>query len=256
LIDPRAVVDPQARLDEGVEVGPFCIIGPGVEIGAGSVIGPHVVIRGPTRMGRDNRVYQFASIGDDPQDKKYAGEPTRLEIGDGNVFREFCTINRGTAQDQGLTRIGSHNWIMAYVHIAHDCNIGDHTIFANGASLAGHVDVEDYAILGGFTLVHQFCRVGSHSFSAMGSVVAKDIPPFVMVAGHPAAPHGINGEGLKRRGFTSDSIRSIRRAYKVLYRSGLTLNSAREQIGRMVLQSPEIRPLHEFLAGGQRGILR
>jgi len=256
LIDPRAIVDPAAQLDSSVEVGPFSIIGPGVEIAAGTVVGPHVVIRGPTRIGRDNRIYQFASIGDDPQDKKYAGEPTRLEIGDRNVIREYCTINRGTVQDQGVTRVGNDNWIMAYVHIAHDCNVGDHTIFANGASLAGHVDVHDYAILGGFTLVHQFCRVGAHSFSAMGSAVAKDIPPYVMVSGQPAEPHGINAEGLKRRGFSPDGIQAIRRAYKTLYRSGLTLEEARQRLAEMARTAPEVAPLHEFLGGGRRGILR
>lgn len=256
MIDPRAIVDPGARLAPDVRVGAFSVIGPGVEIDSGTEIGPHVVIKGPTRIGSDNRFYQFASIGDDPQDKKYAGEPTRLEIGDRNVIREYCTINRGTVQDQGVTRIGDDNWIMAYVHIAHDCVIGNQTIFANGASLAGHVNIGDFVILGGFTLVHQFCSLGPHCFTAMGSAIAKDVPPYVTVSGQPAKPHGINAEGLKRRGFSPEAVQAIRRAYKLLYRSGLQFDEARQQIAAMADQHAELVLLRDFLAGTSRGVVR
>jgi UDP-N-acetylglucosamine acyltransferase len=256
LIDSRAIIDPAAELDEDVTVGPFAVVGPGVEIGAGTSIGPHAVVSGPTRIGRGNKIYQFASVGDDPQDKKYAGEPTRLEIGDRNVIREYCTINRGTAQDVGVTRVGDDNWIMAYVHIAHDCQVCDHTIFANGASLAGHVLVDDYAILGGFTLVHQFCRIGAHAFTAMGSGIAKDVPPYVMVSGNPARPHGLNLEGLGRRGFSADALREIRRAYKVLYRSNLKLEAARERIAQMAESCEELVVWREFLEQSHRSVVR
>ena len=256
MIDPRAIVDPGARLAADVDVGPYSVIGPGVEIGAGTVVGPHVVIRGPTRIGRDNHIFQFASIGDAPQDKKYAGEPTRLEIGDRNVIREYCTINRGTAQGGGLTSIGDDNWLMAYVHIAHDCAIGNQTIFANGASLAGHVNIGDYAILGGFTLVHQFCSLGAHCFTGMGSAIAKDVPPYVTVSGQPAQPHGINAEGLKRRGFSPSDVQAIRRAYKVLYRSGLKLTEAQQRIAAMVDEHAELATLRDFLARSKRGVVR
>jgi UDP-N-acetylglucosamine acyltransferase len=256
LIDSRAIVDPSARLADGVSVGPYAIIGPEVEIGAGSRIGPHVVIEGPTRIGNDNKIYAFAAIGGDPQDKKYAGEATRLEIGDRNVIREYCTISRGTVQDEGLTRIGDDNWIMAYVHIAHDCRIGDNTIFANSASLAGHVVVEDHVILGGFTLVHQFCKIGAHSFTAMNSVISKDVPPFIMVSGHMAEPHGLNTEGLKRRGFSSDTLLALRRAYKTLYRSGLTLEQAIAQLEAAPEGDPAVGQLVAFLLGVSRGIVR
>ena len=256
MIDPRAIVDPGARLAPDVDVGPYSVIGPGVEIGAGTVVGPHVVIRGPTRIGRDNHIFQFASIGDAPQDKKYAGEPTRLEIGDRNVIREYCTINRGTAQGGGLTSIGDDNWLMAYVHIAHDCEIGNQTIFANGASLAGHVNIGDYAILGGFTLVHQFCSLGAHSFTGMGSAIAKDVPPYVTVSGQPAQPHGINAEGLKRRGFSPSDVQAIRRAYKVLYRSGLKFAEAQQRIAAMVEEHAELATLRDFLARSKRGVVR
>jgi len=256
VIDKRAVIDARARIAEDVTIGAFAVIGPEVEIGAGTWIGPHVVIQGPTRIGRDNRIYQFASIGDAPQDKKYGGEPTRLEIGDRNVIREFCTINRGTAQDAGVTRLGDDNWIMAYVHIAHDCHIGDRTIFANAASLAGHVQVEDDAILGGFTIVHQFSRIGAHSFCSMGSVVKQDVPPYITVAGHPAEPRGVNAEGLRRRHFDSDQIQAIRRAYKLIYKSGLRLQEALAQISAMAETHPELRPLVRFISESQRGIIR
>ncbi|MFP5505621.1 MAG: acyl-ACP--UDP-N-acetylglucosamine O-acyltransferase [Gammaproteobacteria bacterium] len=256
MIDPRAVVDPKAELAEGVSVGPYAVIGPDVQIGAGTTIGPHTVINGPTRIGRDNRIFQFASIGDAPQDKKYAGEPTRLEIGDGNTIREFVTINRGTVQDEGVTRIGDDNWIMAYVHIAHDCRIGNHTIFANNASLAGHVRVEDYVILGGFTLVHQFCALGRHSFTAFSTGIAKDVPPYVMVSGHSAQPHGLNTEGLKRRGFSADTIARLKQAYKTLYRSKLTLQEAIEALRAQAADCAEVGVMVEFLERQTRGIVR
>ncbi len=255
-IDPRAVVDPSARLAPGVSVGAYTIIGADVEIGAGTTIGSHVVIKGPTAIGEENRLYPFSSIGDDPQDKKYGGEQTRLEIGDRNVIREYCTINRGTEQGGGVTRIGNDNWIMAYVHIAHDCLIANHTIFANNASLAGHVKVDDYAVLGGFTLVHQFCAIGAHSFSGMGSTLSKDLPPYVRASGNPAVPRGLNSEGLKRRGFSAESIQTLRRAYRVLYRSGLGLEEAIRQLRSMAQQHQEVAVLVEFLDRSQRSILR
>ncbi len=239
-----------------MSVGPFSVIGPGVEIGAGTSIGPHVVIRGPTTIGRDNRIYQFASVGDDPQDKKYAGEPTRLEIGDRNVIREYCTINRGTAQDRGVTRVGDDNWIMAYVHIAHDCVIGNETVFANCASLAGHVHIDDYVILGGFTLVHQFCSLGAHSFTAMGAHIAKDVPPYITVDGQPAEPRGINAEGLKRRGFSPAAVQAVRRAYKTLYRSGLGFAEAQQRIAEMSEEHTELEILRDFLGDSRRGVVR
>ncbi|MBZ0071625.1 MAG: acyl-ACP--UDP-N-acetylglucosamine O-acyltransferase [Thiohalobacteraceae bacterium] len=256
MIDPRAVVDPKAELAEDVSIGPYAVIGPDVEIGAGTTIGPHAVINGPTRIGRDNRIFQFVSLGDAPQDKKYAGEPTRLEIGDGNTIREFVTINRGTVQDQGVTRIGDDNWIMAYVHIAHDCVIGSHTVFANNASLAGHVRIEDYVILGGFTLVHQFCALGEHSFTAFSTGIAKDVPPYVMVSGYSAQPHGLNTEGLKRRGFDADAIRTLKQAYKTLYRSKLTLQEAIEALRVQAADCREVGIMVEFLEKRQRGIVR
>ena len=255
MIHPQAIIDPSAKLADGVSVGPFSVIGADVEIGEGSSIAAHVVIEGPTRIGRDNRIYAFAAIGGDPQDKKYAGEATTLEIGDRNVIREYCTISRGTVQDGGVTRIGDDNWIMAYVHIAHDCQIGNQTIFANSASLAGHVTVEDHVILGGFTLLHQFCKVGAHSFTGMNSVISKDVPPFIMVSGHMAKPHGLNSEGLKRRGFSPETLSLLRKAYKTLYRSGLTLEQAIEQIQRLGTD-PEITAMVTFLKGVTRGIVR
>ncbi|MET0067999.1 MAG: acyl-ACP--UDP-N-acetylglucosamine O-acyltransferase [Candidatus Thiodiazotropha sp.] len=256
MIDSRAVIDPDAQLAEDVSVGPFSVIGPGVEIGSGTVVGPHVVIKGPTRIGRDNRIYQFASVGEDPQDKKYAGEPTRLEIGDRNVIREFTTLHRGTVQDQGVTQIGNDNLLMAYIHVAHDCVLGNHVIMANAASLGGHVQIQDHAILGGFSKVHQFCRIGAHSFSGMGAAINMDLPPYVMVAGQPTKPHGINREGLSRRGFSKDAIQQIKRAYKVLYHSGQRLEEAREVIGSMCRETPELQLMHDFLAHSGRGILR
>lgn len=256
MIDSRAAVDPAARIAPGVIVGPFSVIGPDVEIDAGTWIGPHVVIRGPTKIGKDNKIYQFASIGDAPQDKKYDNEPTRLEIGDRNVIREGCTINRGTVQDRGVTSIGDDNWIMAYVHIAHDCEVGNHAIFANNASLAGHVRVEDYAILGGFTLVHQFCAIGAHAFSGMGSSIAKDVPPYVMVSGSPAHPHGLNTEGLKRRGFSEAALSGLKKAYKTLYRAKLPFDAALSEIQSMADECPELKPMCAFLERQTRGIIR
>lgn len=256
MIDARAIIDPTALIADGVSIGPFSVIGAGVEIGANTWVGPHVVINGPTRIGRDNKIYQFSSLGEAPQDKKYAGEPTRLEIGDRNLIREYCTINRGTVQGGGVTRIGDDNWIMAYVHIAHDCHIGDHTIFSNCASLAGHVSVDDYAILSGFTIIHQFCAIGSHSFCAMGSVISKDVPPFVMVSGHMAKPHGINSEGLKRRGFSIESLRALREAYKLVYKSKLTLSQAIKRLKEMPNYGTEIGTLVTFLEKVTRGIVR
>jgi UDP-N-acetylglucosamine acyltransferase len=255
-IHPTAIVHPGARLAEGVQVGPYSIIGEHVEIGEGTTVGPHVVIEGHTRIGRNNRIYQFCSIGSDPQDKKYANEPTRLEIGDGNTIREFCSFSTGTVQDGGLTRVGNDNWIMAYVHVAHDCSVGNNTIFANNATLAGHVSVGDWAILGGFTGVHQFVRVGAHSFCGVGTVLLQDLPPFVTVSGNPSAPHGINSEGLKRRGFTSEGIMAIKRAYKTLYRNGLTLDEARKQIAEAALEQPELQQFSDFIAESGRGIVR
>lgn len=256
MIDARAVIAPDAKIGDGVTVGPYTVIGSEVEIGAGTWIGPHVVIAGPTRIGRDNKIFQFASLGEAPQDKKYAGEKTRLEIGDRNAIREYCTINRGTVQGGGVTRIGNDNWIMAYVHIAHDCLVGDQTIFANSASLAGHVTVGDHAILGGFTLVHQFCMIGAHCFCGMGSVISMDVPPYVMVSGNPAKPHGINSEGLKRRGFSGEALRALREAYKLIYKSNLTLNEARERIAARVNECPDLVLLTRFLEQSQRGIVR
>lgn len=256
MIDSRAAVDPAAELAEDVSVGPFAVVGGQVRIGAGTEVGAHAVIQGPTRIGRDNRIHAFASVGTDPQDKKYAGENSRLEIGDGNTIREFVTINRGTAGGGGVTRIGDDNWIMAYVHIAHDCLIGSHTVFANNATLAGHVTVLDHAILGGFTLVHQFCRLGAHCFTAMGSAINRDVPPFVMVAGHMATPRGINTEGLRRRGFGSERLAAIRRAYKTLYRSGLRLEQARERLRDEGRDNPDINELASFIMDSQRSIVR
>ncbi len=254
LIHPTAVIDPSAELDTGVQVGPYAVIDANVKIGRDSWIGPHAVLRGPTEIGRENRIFQFASIGEDPQDKKYRGERTQLCIGDRNQIREFVTIHRGTVQDQGVTRIGDDNLIMAYCHVAHDCRIGNQVIMANAASLAGHVQIEDWAILGGFTIVHQFCRVGAHSFSAMGSVVAQDIPPFVLISGHPAEAHGINTEGLRRRGFPQETIAQLKQAYRLLYKSGLRLDQAIAAIRQ--LGDPKAHLLADFLSQSTRGFVR
>jgi len=255
-IHPTAIVEPGARLGDNVEIGAYSLIGPDVEIGAGSRIGPHCVITGHTRLGRNNRVFQFCSLGAAPQDKKYADEPTRLEIGDDNTIREFCTFNLGTAQDTGVTRIGHRNWIMAYVHIAHDCLVGNDTVFANNATLAGHVTVGDFAILGGFTGVHQFCRIGAHCMIGIAAVIRQDVPPFLTVAGNPAAPFGINSEGLKRRGYDSTALATLKRAYKTLYKSGLSLAEAQAVIAAEAQSQEALHPLADFLAVPGRGILR
>lgn len=253
---PTALIHPNAKLADDVRVGAYSIIGEHVEIGAGTTIGPHVVITGHTRIGENNQIFQFCSLGEVPQDKKYAGEPTRLEIGNNNVIRECCTFNIGTVQDVGVTRMGNDNWVMAYVHVAHDCQVGNNVIFANSTQLAGHVVIDDYAILGGFTGVHQFCQIGAHVMTAVGTVLLHDIPPYVKVSGSPAAPHGINSEGLKRRGFSSASVMGIKRAYKTLYRSGLTLEEAKLSIGEQLAEHPELQILADFLNRSQRGIVR
>ena len=255
-IHPSAIIDPKAELDSSVEVGAYSVIGAGVKVDANTRIGSHVVLKGPTSIGKNNQIFQFSSLGEAPQDKKYAGEPTTLEIGDNNTIREFCTFNRGTVQDKGATKIGNDNWIMAYVHIAHDCQIGNYTIMANNSSLAGHVDIHDYAILGGFTLIHQFCKVGAHVITAVNSVVFKDIPPYVTASGYDANPHGINAEGLKRRGFSPETIMQIKRAYKVLYRNSLTLEEAKLELAEMQKSCTEIKVLTDFLTHANRGIIR
>jgi len=255
-IHPSAIVHAGAELAEGVEVGAYSIIGPQVRIGQGTVIAAHVVIEGRTTLGSGNRILQFASVGAIPQDKKYAGEPTALEIGNGNTIREFCTINIGTAQDAGVTRIGNDNWIMAYVHIAHDCQVGNDVTFSNSAQLAGHVRIADHAVLGGFVGVHQFCRIGEHAMIAAGSVVLQDVPPYVTAAGFPAKPHGTNNEGLRRRGFTAEDLSVIKRAYKTLYRSQLSLDEARSRIAEDALASPALLTLAAFLQVQGRGIIR
>ncbi|HTN34084.1 MAG TPA: acyl-ACP--UDP-N-acetylglucosamine O-acyltransferase [Marinobacter sp.] len=255
-IHPQAIVDSSARLADGVTVGPWSYIGPGVEIGEGTEVLSHVVIKGPTTIGRNNRIFQFSSIGEECQDKKYAGEPTKLIIGDNNVIRESCTVHRGTIQDRGETRIGNDNLLMAYVHVAHDCVVGNSTILANCATLAGHVNIGDFSILGGGTMVHQFCNIGMHSMAAGGSIVLKDIPAYIMASGQSAEPHGINVEGLKRRGFSKGALLSLRRAYKVIYRQGLTIEQAVEELENTFGDIPEVRPLIDSLRGTRRGIIR
>jgi UDP-N-acetylglucosamine acyltransferase len=255
-IHPTAVIEAGANLAGDVDVGPYAVIGAHVEIGERCRIGAHTVITGHTRLGAGNVIYHFASIGEAPQDKKYGGEPTRLEIGENNTIREFCTINRGTVQDAGVTRIGSENWIMAYVHIAHDCQIGSRTVFANNAQLAGHVRVGDYATLGGFTVVHQFCRIGAHSITGMGTIVLQDIPPYVTASANPARPYGINTEGLRRRGFSPEALAALKRSYKALYRSGLSVAEARAELEREALAQPEVRLLADFVAEPGRGLIR
>jgi UDP-N-acetylglucosamine acyltransferase len=254
VIHSTAIIDPAAQLGRNVEIGPYSIIGADVVIGDDCIIGPHVVLRGPTVLGRNNRIFQFASVGEDCQDKKFKGEPTQLLIGDNNIIREFVTIHRGTTQDQGITRIGSDNLLMAYVHVAHDCVVGDHVILANNTTLAGHVHVGDWAILGGFTGVHQFCHIGAHAFTAVNSVVVQDIPPYIMAQGHNAVPRTINSEGLKRRGFSAEQISIIKRAFKILYRQGHTVSEAVEKMNE--LQAAELQPLIDFVQQSARGIIR
>jgi len=255
-VHPSAIVDPRARLARGVTVGPYSVIGPQVEVGEGTWIGAHVVLDGRMRIGRDNRIFHFASLGAPPQDKKYQGEETAVEIGERNTLREYVTINRGTALDLGVTRLGDDNWVMAYVHFAHDVQIGSHTIFANACQLAGHVTVGDWAIFGATTLVHQFVHIGAHAFTGMGTYLPQDLPPFVTAAGNMARPYGVNGEGLKRRGFTPEDIAALKRAYRTLYRSGLALAEARAQLEAQVSECRHVRELVEFLDRSKRGIIR
>jgi UDP-N-acetylglucosamine acyltransferase len=259
-IHATAIVDPKAELDSSVEVGPYSIIGPHVRIDAGTVVGPHVVIEGHTTIGKNNKFFQFGSIGAAPQDKKWAGEPTRLEVGDRNTVREFCTFNLGTVQDKGVTRLGNDNWISAYVHLAHDCQVGSNTIFSNNAQLAGHVEVGDFAILSGYAGVHQFCKIGAHAFVGMYTSLTQDVPPYVLVSGNPAGARGVNLEGLKRRGFTRPQLDAIRNAYKLVYRSNLTLEEAKAELAKLQAQAPDaaaqVGAMLDFLGSASRGIVR
>jgi len=256
MIHATAIISDKAKIADGVEVGPYSVIGDHVEIGSGTTIDSHVVINGPTTIGNDNHIYQFASIGDDPQDKKYRGEPTRLVVGDRNTIREFCTISRGTTQDTGVTVIGDDNWIMAYCHIAHDCVVGNQTILANNTTLAGHVHLGDWVICGGFSGVHQFCKVGAHAFLGMYAGANRDVPAYTLVSEQPAIPKGINSEGLKRRGFSTEQIRNIKNAYRLVYRKGLKLDEAIAQIEALVTAQPELLLFLESLRSSERGIVR
>lgn len=255
-IHSTAIVSAEAELDGSVSVGPYAVIGPGVRIGAGTTIGSHALLKGPATIGCDNRIFGFAVIGEDPQDKKYGGEATRLEIGDRNTFREFCTVHRGTAQDKGVTRIGNDNWIMAYVHIAHDCIVANDVICSNNTTLAGHVEVGDYVICSGFSAIHQFCRLGAHSFLGGFAAITRDVPPYVMVGGQPTGPHGINTEGLKRRGFDAAQLRNLKDAYRILYREGLQLAEARDRIAALAESQPELRVLVAFIDSSERSLIR
>ncbi|WP_396589045.1 acyl-ACP--UDP-N-acetylglucosamine O-acyltransferase [Bermanella sp. R86510] len=256
MIDSSAVIDPSAQIADDVKIGPFCVIGADVIIEEGTVLASHVVVKGPTRIGKHNKIFQFCSIGEDCQDKKFAGEPTRLEIGDHNIFREACTVHRGTVQDNSLTKIGSHNLFMVNVHIAHDVIVGDNCILANDTNIAGHVHIGDYAILGGASQVHQFVKIGSHSMCGTGSIVLKDVPAYVMANGNSAKPHGINVEGLKRRGFDKTDIRTLRLAYKSIYRKSLTIDEAMLEIKAMVADSSAVQALIDSLNSSTRGIIR
>ncbi len=256
MIDSRAVISPQAQLAADVQIGPFTVIGADVVIGPGTWVGPHAVILGPTRIGAGNKIFQFASLGDAPQDKKYKGEPTRLEIGDRNVFRESVTVNRGTVHDEGVTRIGNDNLLMAYSHVAHDCRLGDQIIMANCATLGGHVQIGDWVTLGGLSAVHQYTKLGEHCFIAHNAAVTRDVPPYVMAVGRPAVPHSVNSVGLQRRGFTPEQIRNIRRAYRLLYRSGLKLKAALQELEKAAVTQTEIRPFVEFIKRSERSIIR
>ena len=255
-IHPTAQVAPGAELDDGVEVGAYAVIGPDVRVGANTRVGPHAVIQGPARIGADNVIFQFASVGSAPQDKKYKGEPTRLEVGDRNVIRECVTLNRGTTKDQGVTRIGNDNLFMAYAHVAHDCQVGNQCVLANNATLGGHVHLGDWVIMGGLSAIHQFCKVGAHAFIANNAAVTRDVPPYVMTVGQPAAAHSVNSEGLKRRGYTPEQIRNIRNAFRLLYRSGLKLADATAQLEALAREQPELRPIVEFLPTSTRSIVR
>ena len=256
MIDSRAIVSAQADLAPDVVVGPYSIIGPNVSIGPGCIVGPHVVLNGPTKIGANNRFFQFASIGDAPQDKKYKGEPTRLVIGDRNVFRESVTVNRGTTHDKGVTTIGNDNLFMAYSHVAHDCVLGHNLVFANGATLGGHVEVDDWVIIGGLAAIHQFCKVGAHAFIAGGAIVTRDVPTYVMVAGNPAGPHTVNAEGLKRRGFTPQQVRNVRNAFRLLYRSDLLLADAVTKLKELGATQPEVAALVDFIGRSERSLVR
>jgi UDP-N-acetylglucosamine acyltransferase len=256
VIDASAVVAAGARLAAGVEVGPFTVIGPDVVIGPRCWVGPHAIVTGQTTIGEDNKIFPFASIGSAPQDKKYGGGPTRLVIGDRNVFREFCTINRGATPNQGLTRIGDDNLFMAYTHVAHDCTLGNNIVMVNYAGLAGHVELGDWVILSGYTGVHQFCKIGAHAFTAALSGVTRDVPPYIMAVGQPAVPHSINSEGLKRRGFSAEQIRNLRHAYRILYRSDLPLSAAVQQLTALAPTQPELAPLVEFIGSSERSLIR
>ncbi|MEN8214525.1 MAG: acyl-ACP--UDP-N-acetylglucosamine O-acyltransferase [Pseudomonadota bacterium] len=256
MIHPSAVIDAASDIAPGVSIGPYSVIGAGVKIGKGTTIASHVVIQGETTIGEDNSIFQFSSIGEIPQDKKYAGEKTLLQIGDRNTIREYATIHRGTIQDKGLTSIGNDNLLMAYTHVAHDCILKDHIIMSNGASLAGHVVIDDFATLSGFTLVHQFCSIGAHSFTGMGAAINRDVPPYLLVAGSPATPRGVNSEGLKRSGFDAATLRLIKDAYKLLYHSGLKLDEAAKQIKALAAESPQVAELAKFLANSRRSIVR
>ena len=255
-IHPTAQVAPGAELGDGVEVGAYAVIGPDVQVGANTRIGPHAVVQGPARIGADNVIFQFASVGSAPQDKKYKGEPTRLEIGDRNVIRECVTLNRGTTKDQGVTRIGNDNLFMAYAHVAHDCQVGNQCVLANNATLGGHVHLGDWVIMGGLSAIHQFCKVGAHAFIANNAAVTRDVPPYVMTVGQPAAAHSVNSEGLKRRGFTPEQIRNIRNAFRLLYRSGLKLADATAQLEALAQEQPELKLIVEFLPTSTRSIVR
>ena len=256
LIDPRAIIDPAAKLADDVVVGPWSIIGPDVEIGEGTVLGPNVIIKGPTRIGKHNRVYQFSSLGEDTPDRKYKGEPTRLVIGDHNIIREGVTMHRGTIQDRDETTVGDHNLIMAYAHIGHDSVVGNHCILVNNVALAGHVHIGDWAILSGYTLVHQFCHIGAHSFAGMGTAIGKDVPAYVTVSGNPAEARSMNFEGLRRRGFSAESIQALRRAYKTVYRQGLTIEEALAELVEPSLQFPEVAVFRDSIQASSRGITR
>ena len=256
MIHATAVIDSSAKIADSVEIGPYSIIGENVEIGEKTWIGPHVVIQGPCKIGAENKLFQFSSIGEVPQDKKFHGETSFLEIGDRNTIREFATINRGTEDGGGTTRIGNDNWLMAYIHIAHDCQIGDNTIFANNASLAGHAIIEDFVILGGFTLVHQFCKIGQHAFCGMGSAISKDVPPYLMVSGSPAHAHGLNSEGIKRKGFSKEAMKALRDAYKMIYRSSNTIEVAKVELKPLADKFPEVQNMLTFIEKSERGILR